>query len=85
MISFGIVERTPPKPRPLFLSCVVAAPRGDFPRAAFSSEASTARLAARAADLWRPLSVVIGVLNILLVLALVGTAAVVLVPRFLAG
>lgn len=54
-------------------------------KAAFSSDPSTRHLAAQAADLWRPLSVVIGVLNILLVLALVGTAAAVLVPQFVAG
>ena len=53
-------------------------------KAAFSSEESTRHLAAQAVGLWRPLAVVIGVVNILLVLGLVGTAAAVLMPRFMA-
>lgn len=53
-------------------------------KAAFSPDPSTRHLAADATNLWRPLSIVIGVLNIILVLALAGAAVAVLLPRFLA-
>ncbi len=53
-------------------------------KAAFSSDASSRHLAAQATDLWRPLSVVIGVVNIFVVVALVGVAVAVFVPRFMA-
>jgi MFS family permease len=53
-------------------------------QAAFSSDPSTRHLAAQATNLWRPLSIVIGVLNIFVVLALAAVAVAVLVPRYLA-
>jgi len=52
-------------------------------KAAFSDDPASRRLATQATDLWRPLSVAIGVGNILLVLGLVGVAAALLVPRLL--
>jgi hypothetical protein len=50
-------------------------------KAAFADDPDSRRLAAQATDLWRPLSVVIGVGNILLVLSLAGLAAAVVIPR----
>jgi hypothetical protein len=52
-------------------------------KAVFSADPASRSLAAQARDLWRPLSVVIGVGNILLMLALAGLAAALLLPRFL--
>ncbi len=52
-------------------------------KAAFSEDPASAALAAQARDLWRPLAVVIGVVNILLVLALAGFAVALILPRFL--
>jgi hypothetical protein len=50
-------------------------------KAAFSEDPASRRLAAQAKDLWRPFSVVIGVGNILILLALAGLAAALILPR----